>query len=105
MANIPKRVEDRLGVELKKFQPILSVSKFHNVRRSGLKTTYYLRSLGASSIEKASVASKKEVRGVAGAGATPAPTDEPAKKVYTEEEKRVCSIEAVKNGEICEACQ
>ena len=29
----------------------------------GLKTTYYLRSLGASNIEKATVAMKKEVRG------------------------------------------
>jgi ribonucleoside-diphosphate reductase alpha chain len=30
---------------------------------AGLKTTYYLRSLGASNIEKATVAVKKEVRG------------------------------------------
>ncbi len=42
--------------------------------RAGLKTTYYLRTLGASSIEKA--------------------TGRPA-----------CSIEAVRNGEECEACQ
>jgi len=33
----------------------------------GLKTTYYLRSLGASNIEKATVSIKKEVRGHAGA--------------------------------------
>jgi ribonucleoside-diphosphate reductase alpha chain len=26
-------------------------------------------------------------------------------RVYTAEEKRVCSIEAMKNGEECEACQ
>jgi ribonucleoside-diphosphate reductase alpha chain len=39
----------------------------------GLKTTYYLRSLGASNIEKATVAVKKEVRGVA-AGAAEAPS-------------------------------
>jgi ribonucleoside-diphosphate reductase alpha chain len=39
--------------------------------RAGLKTTYYLRTLGASAIEKATV----------------------------------CSIEAVRNGEECEACQ
>src|SRR5581483_11409159 len=38
----------------------------------GLKTTYYLRSLGASNIEKATIASKKEVRGIAG-GDTSAP--------------------------------
>jgi len=30
---------------------------------AGLKTTYYLRSLGASNIEKATVSVKKEVRG------------------------------------------
>jgi ribonucleoside-diphosphate reductase alpha chain len=39
--------------------------------RAGLKTTYYLRTLGASAIEKATV----------------------------------CSIEAMRNGEECEACQ
>jgi ribonucleoside-diphosphate reductase alpha chain len=41
---------------------------------AGLKTTYYLRTLGASSIEKATVAA-------------------------------ACSIEAMRNGEECEACQ
>jgi ribonucleoside-diphosphate reductase alpha chain len=79
---------------------------------AGLKTTYYLRSLGASNIEKATVAAKKEVRGIAGAAApatdagasTPA-ADAPAKKTYTAEEKLACSIEAMRNGEICEACQ
>lgn len=53
----------------------------------GLKTTYYLRSLGASNIEKATLDVKKEVR------------------IRTEEEKLACSIEAMKNGEECEACQ
>ena len=32
--------------------------------RHGLKTTYYLRTLGASNIEKATVGAKKELRGV-----------------------------------------
>ena len=41
--------------------------------RAGLKTTYYLRTLGASTIEKATV--------------------------------QACSIEAMRNGEECEACQ
>ncbi|WP_028064154.1 ribonucleoside-diphosphate reductase subunit alpha [Solirubrobacter soli] len=41
--------------------------------RAGLKTTYYLRTLGASAIEKATVAA--------------------------------CSIEAMRSGEECEACQ
>ncbi|MDQ8185842.1 ribonucleoside-diphosphate reductase subunit alpha [Pelagicoccus sp. SDUM812002] len=40
--------------------------------RHGLKTTYYLRSLGASTIEKATVGAKKEVRGIVGGKAGPA---------------------------------
>jgi len=56
----------------------------------GLKTTYYLRTLGASNIEKATVAVKKEVRGIVG---------------YTEAEVKACSLEAMLNGGVCEACQ
>ncbi len=85
----------------------------------GLKTTYYLRSLGASTIEKATVGVKKEMRGAVGEGssggqnsgdiggshsaevsATKAP-----KREYTAAEKTACSIEAMRNGEACEACQ
>jgi ribonucleoside-diphosphate reductase alpha chain len=53
----------------------------HMYRRAwhaGLKTTYYLRTLGASSIEKATVSVPAAV---------------------------ACSIEAARNGEECEACQ
>ncbi len=60
----------------------------HMYRRAwhaGLKTTYYLRTLGASNIEKATVSVKKQV--------------------YTTEEKAACSIEAMRSGESCEACQ
>ena len=57
--------------------------------RTGLKTTYYLRTLGASNIEKATVEK--------------APKAE--KKEYTAEEKNACSIEAMRNGGICDACQ
>ena len=68
--------------------------------RKGLKTTYYLRTLGASNIEKATVDLKK---------AKPladAPTEEPsAKKEFTDAEKKACSIEAMLNGEECESCQ
>lgn len=84
----------------------------------GLKTTYYLRTLGASNIEKATVQVKKEVRIASTAPeaivreATPpaspnaAVTVAPvAKKTYTDEEKRVCSLEAMRNGGECEACQ
>ena len=92
---------------------------YRHAWHTGLKTTYYLRTLGASNIEKATVNVKKEVRGTAGESkadtaardaATAAPFGASAsapteKKVYTAEEKRVCSIEAMKNGETCEACQ
>ncbi len=71
----------------------------------GLKTTYYLRSLGASNIEKATVAAKKEVRGIAGGAEGSNPPEAPAKKTYTAEEKTACSIEAMRRGETCEACQ
>jgi len=123
---------------------------YRSAWHAGLKTTYYLRTLGASGIEKATTNVKKEVRGAAGetkaetatrdtrdaaaaavaetaAGynaATAVPTAAPfdggsisdpqvsglssqvsEKKTFTAEEKRVCSIEAMKNGEECEACQ
>ena len=99
----------------------------------GLKTTYYLRGLGASNIEKATVGVKKEMRGAVSEGAsggqnsgdtggshaaevTIAPfamTGAPsaivaapaAKREYTAAEKTACSIEAMRNGEECEACQ
>ena len=68
--------------------------------------------LGASNIEKATVAVKKEVRiGASDAGATPSSQGLdstppiPAKPEYSEEEKKACSIEAMRRGEICEACQ
>ena len=60
--------------------------------RCGLKTTYYLRTLGASNIEKATIAVKKQ--GV-----------ELPEKEHTTEERLACSIEAARNGEECEACQ
>ena len=100
---------------------------------AGLKTTYYLRSLGASNIEKATIAVKKETRGaikegadggqnsgdtggthsvaqVKAAAATAASTlnsqlPTGAKRQYTAAEKTGCSIEAMRNGEACEACQ
>ncbi|MGF1531357.1 MAG: ribonucleoside-diphosphate reductase subunit alpha [Puniceicoccaceae bacterium] len=62
----------------------------------GLKTTYYLRSLGASNIEKATVSVKKEVRGVAGQVTVTGNLD-PV--------KQACSIEAMMNGGTCESCQ
>lgn len=64
--------------------------------KKGLKTTYYLRSLGASNIEKATVKVKKEMRGVVA---------ENGVKEFADEEKKACSIEAMLNGEECEVCQ
>ncbi len=55
----------------------------------GLKTTYYLRTMGASNIEKATVSMKSD---------TP-------KRGPTEAEKMACSLEARMQGEECEACQ
>ncbi|MCF3651048.1 ribonucleoside-diphosphate reductase subunit alpha [Synoicihabitans lomoniglobus] len=66
---------------------------YRHAWHTGLKTTYYLRTLGASNIEKATVSIKKEMRGETG------------KKTFTEAEKQACSIEAMRNGEECEACQ
>ena len=79
---------------------------YRHAWHAGLKTTYYLRSLGASNIEKATVAVKKEVRGHAGSTSTEGSNPPVAvKRVYTEEEKTACSIEAMRLGGTCEACQ
>jgi ribonucleoside-diphosphate reductase alpha chain len=76
----------------------------------GLKTTYYLRSLGASNIEKATIAVKKEVRGAIKEGQDGGQNSgdaggSHAKRVYSDAEKNACSIEAMRNGGTCEACQ
>jgi ribonucleoside-diphosphate reductase alpha chain len=86
---------------------------YRHAWHTGLKTTYYLRGLGASNIEKATVQVKKEMRGAAGetkaateardAAATPEP--QAGSRVYSSEEKIACSIEAMRNGGTCEACQ
>jgi ribonucleoside-diphosphate reductase alpha chain len=65
--------------------------------RAGLKTTYYLRTTGASNIEKATVKVTKTMR--IGAEA-PAVADD-----FTEEQKQTCSLEARRLGIECEACQ
>ena len=57
----------------------------------GLKTTYYLRTLGASNIEKATIAVRKDVRGEMAANA--------------DDDAAACSVEAMMNGGTCEACQ
>ena len=82
--------------------------------RSGMKTTYYLRTLGASNIEKATVDVAKDRRNLsttaenaapaATAAAAAAATEAP-KKEYTPAEQAACSIDAMINGGTCEACQ
>jgi ribonucleoside-diphosphate reductase alpha chain len=72
----------------------------HMYRRAwdkGLKTTYYLRTLQASNIEKSTIDVRKETRGLVAASS--------GGKDYTEAEKNACSLEAMLNGGTCEACQ
>ena len=72
----------------------------HMYRRAwhtGMKTTYYLRTMQASGTEKATTTQNKEMRGIMGQTAQ--------KKQYSAAEKNACSIEAMINGEECEACQ
>lgn len=67
----------------------------HMYRRAwhaGLKTTYYLRTLGASSIEKATVAAPA-------AAAIPVPAGDALGFAAS------CSVEAARAGGECEACQ
>ncbi len=100
---------------------------YRHAWHAGLKTTYYLRSLSASNIEKATVGVKKDMRGAVNegssggqnsgdAGGTHAPmpaTEDVAtlpllsetRPTYSAEQKLACSIEAMRNGGECEACQ
>ena len=65
--------------------------------RAGLKTTYYLRTLGASSIEKATVSTERSDAAPAAWAAAPAAISAVA--------AISCAIDAARNGEECEACQ
>ena len=69
---------------------------YRHAWRTGLKTTYYLRTLQASNIEKATVQMKKD---------SSPQGEKPGGKTYTPEEQNACSIEAMMNGGECEACQ
>jgi len=101
-----KWIDQSQSVNLFIEEPDLKVLS-HMYRRAwhvGLKTTYYLRSTSASNIESATTTTKKEVRGVAGNGATTPVLSEPRKE-FTHQEKLACSLEAMRNGGECEACQ
>ena len=104
-----KWIDQSQSVNLFIEEPDLKVLS-HMYRRAwhtGLKTTYYLRSTSASNIEGATTSVKKEVRGLAGGpgAAAAGATATGAKKEFTEAEKKACSIEAMRRGEDCEACQ
>ena len=91
-----KWIDQSQSVNLFLAQPEMKTLS-HMYRRAwhvGLKTTYYLRTLQASNIEKSTVSVKKEVSGIAG-----------GKREFTAEEQLACSIEAMRNGAECEACQ
>ena len=87
----------------------------HMYRRAwdkGLKTTYYLRTLQASNVEKSTIDVKKEQRGVMATATATAATATAAtnaataaKREYSAAEKNACSIDAMMNGGECEACQ
>lgn len=79
----------------------------HMYRRAwdkGLKTTYYLRTLGASSVEKSTLNVQKEQRGLMATTSAAAAANS-ASKTYTNEQKMACSLDAMMNGGECEACQ
>jgi ribonucleoside-diphosphate reductase alpha chain len=73
-------------------------SMYAHAWKSGLKTTYYLRSRPATRINKTTTSGQGSTTPDGGGGGTPAP--EP--KQYTDEEAVACSLE---NPESCEACQ
>jgi ribonucleoside-diphosphate reductase alpha chain len=60
---------------------------------SGLKTTYYLRTLGASNIEKATVSLKRTKE------------DTSSKPAQESVQVAACRLDALLNGGECEACQ
>ncbi|MDG2123680.1 MAG: ribonucleoside-diphosphate reductase subunit alpha, partial [Verrucomicrobiales bacterium] len=69
---------------------------YRHAWRTGLKTTYYLRTIAASQIEKSTVDVNKDVR------IKPVADDKPE---YSEAQKVACSLDAMMNGGECEACQ
>jgi len=73
----------------------------------GLKTTYYLRTLQASNIEKASISVTKELRHVDDESTSDVEVEgkDGEKQEFTEEEVQACSYQALLDGEDCEACQ
>jgi ribonucleoside-diphosphate reductase alpha chain len=71
----------------------------------GLKTTYYLRSLAATQIEKSTTDTNRRGLQPRWMKNKSASADVAVRREFTAEEKNACSIEAMRNGSECEACQ
>jgi ribonucleoside-diphosphate reductase alpha chain len=71
----------------------------------GLKTTYYLRSLAATQIEKSTTDVNRRGLQPRWMKNKSASADVTVQRAPTPEEKNACSIEAMRNGGTCEACQ
>ena len=71
----------------------------------GLKTTYYLRSLAATQIEKSTTDTNRRGLQPKWMKNKSASADIQVQREVTLEEKTACSIEAMRNSGTCEACQ
>jgi ribonucleoside-diphosphate reductase alpha chain len=71
----------------------------------GLKTTYYLRSQAATQIEKSTTDVNRRGLQPRWMKNKSASAEITVQREFTTEEKNACSIEAVRNGGTCEACQ
>jgi ribonucleoside-diphosphate reductase alpha chain len=104
-----KWIDQSQSVNLFLAEPDLK-SLSHMYRRAwhvGLKTTYNLRTLGASAIEKSTVskvAAQPEPEAAEPQPVAIDPEDAMGDTTLTPEQV-ACSIEAARNGEECEACQ
>ena len=73
-------------------------SMYLHAWKSGLKTTYYLRSRPATKINKSTTSAAETTTPPNGGGGAPVPAQT---KSFTDEEALACSLE---NPESCEAC-
>lgn len=71
----------------------------------GLKTTYYLRSQAATQIEKSTTDTNKRGLQPRWMKNKSASAEVAVKREFSNEEKAACSIEAMRKGGECEACQ
>jgi ribonucleoside-diphosphate reductase alpha chain len=72
---------------------------------SGLKTTYYLRAQAATQVEKSTTDVNRRGLQPRWMKNKSASADVELRREFTVDEKNACSIDAMKNGGICEACQ